>query len=990
MSDQQTRLLSSAKRSLLVWRHDRVISYPEEEIDFRVDPFAAALEAGVSVGTAARQWAGEHATEVLLGILQGRFRGILESFINSYDRGLDGRPLPVDHSYPKDGLGLSEISGLLVALRENGVTDLGQLQSVVINVASAPSLSECDVAALLAHFYEQFPRLVDVVWKNPPRIPLRVPLPPELDDSNYLRQDARVRRPVIELKQYLRDNLHWAFDFCILHGSFATEDYVEGMSDCDTFGIVKDGVCRSVDQLLRLRAEMKLVWGFLYQLDPLQHHGIMLASSQDTHFYPETLFPPVIFEKALTIFGSGDFSPRLRDSSWERFHIVAQVRQSARALATMDPQQIQSVFFWKWQISLVALLPALFLQKDGAFREKGSSFMPFREALPPEDRWALEISTCYRMRNTLGALIPTEMRAKRTQDPEKYHREIRKIMPPPAVHDELSLSFSHHACWMTERLAVATLGKSHSLPPEKHPLEAVAKTLRWADEPQAHSLREYQELLISLDKKLKDTGTRRISFGSIAHPGISDLDSILEVVDPNPEMLNRLPQEMRQMSPTASYLFYHPPSMIIRPEDRAQLGRFYPIFDYEVPAGNADCGRVVLDESELAQDHLAAMIEVSCCYFFHQALQALEEGKIFARQVLMSLNGLAYSLRIVRANGGSTDEFDGFISEVRALRDNWFQQAPLERSKHLGELLMKGFAVQLGVLEGLQKAWSRLCPPPNWFSEMPQGSVVGVLFNEVYFVTSWTQEFALRETLLARRSTKEKILCFPAEFALLFSAYTKTQGIMRDFLSTRYVGHPALDDESTQLPERLRGRLDLINGHLAFLRDQGLTWGGVPHFSLDLQNLSWGDKGWIDRFDGLFRLGKPFTPRISVEAQNEAKALLQELQNRVNQGKLHEAVPLAEKLILLEPNSAQGHYLLAFSLQSSPDRAEEALIEFDRAASLGFDPFWTSYGQANLLFSIGRYLESAERLIQAERLDPQHQGAKTLRRWIKEKQTPAN
>ena len=93
------------------------------------------------------------------------------------------------------------------------------------------------------------------------------------------------------MTEYFSKNVSWAFRSLYLHGSLSTMDYVKGVSDFDTFGILRKEVVCSSESLLKIRKDIQKIWSFLYKIDPLQHHGINLISEQDMNFYPQHFFP---------------------------------------------------------------------------------------------------------------------------------------------------------------------------------------------------------------------------------------------------------------------------------------------------------------------------------------------------------------------------------------------------------------------------------------------------------------------------------------------------------------------------------------------------------------------------------------------------------------------------------------------------------------------------------------------------------------------------
>jgi len=90
------------------------------------------------------------------------------------------------------------------------------------------------------------------------------------------------------------------------------------------------------------------------------------------------------------------------------------------------------------------------------------------------------------------------------------------------------------------------------------------------------------------------------------------------------------------------------------------------------------------------------------------------------------------------------------------------------------------------------------------------------------------------------------------------------------------------------------------------------------------------------------------TPRPVSSAE---VADLKKCQDLVSSGKYAQALPLCEAAVKKYPKNAEAKYLLAYSLQRTNKRLDEAVRLYDQSEALGFDKFWISYNRGLLYLS---------------------------------------
>ena len=81
------------------------------------------------------------------------------------------------------------------------------------------------------------------------------------------------------------------FEFLIIHGSYANQDFVNDWSDLDTFSVINDECLMNYKNLLELRFVLKKFYKMILKFSPMQHHGLILFSKADLLNYNVNLLP---------------------------------------------------------------------------------------------------------------------------------------------------------------------------------------------------------------------------------------------------------------------------------------------------------------------------------------------------------------------------------------------------------------------------------------------------------------------------------------------------------------------------------------------------------------------------------------------------------------------------------------------------------------------------------------------------------------------------
>ena len=168
-----------------------------------------------------------------------------------------------------------------------------------------------------------------------------------------------------------------------VHGSFGSHEQVQGVSDIDLLLILNEAALVSVERLVQLQTIIHRCRYFLYENDPLQHHGIFILLDIDLDYYPQHFFPTQLFKHGYALMGSGFFDFRIRDDAAERQAIFD---ATLDYLIATNPMKIDSLYHKKIYLSVVQLLPIAYLQKQGIFMYKKYSFDTFYTYFPAFER----------------------------------------------------------------------------------------------------------------------------------------------------------------------------------------------------------------------------------------------------------------------------------------------------------------------------------------------------------------------------------------------------------------------------------------------------------------------------------------------------------------------------------------------------------------------------------------------------------------------------
>ena len=168
----------------------------------------------------------------------------------------------------------------------------------------------------------------------------------------------------------------------LVQGSVATGEQID-YSDLDLWLVVSRQALSQANRLQGLAELFFRIQRLLSDFDPLQHHGVMLATQIDLPSYPESYLPLDALAKARFLAPERGAAlavcprPSTLESGLAFFNLLALFRQSIE-----KQMEYREAFGVKSIMSHIMLLPAFFEGAQGRPCFKGDSFTQVEECVP--------------------------------------------------------------------------------------------------------------------------------------------------------------------------------------------------------------------------------------------------------------------------------------------------------------------------------------------------------------------------------------------------------------------------------------------------------------------------------------------------------------------------------------------------------------------------------------------------------------------------------
>ncbi len=232
----------------------------------------------------------------------------------------------------------------------------------------------------------------------------------------------------------------------LIHGSFATKDFLENWSDLDTLVILDDKIFGGSDNIKSAHNIFRKIALLFYKIDPLAHHEFTFMTGFDLDYYSSSLFPPVIYDYSLLISGKKELKISIHPDDYEKIHRMAEFVNYFRNKILLSKFSANK-YFWKNDLAFIMMWPSFMLQAENLYLYKKYSFEKAKEKFPSINFSVVDGATsimknwkrfnllrCYP--NVLINLLPYGINEKliylfrhlaRSQSPEQSNDQIKAI-----------------------------------------------------------------------------------------------------------------------------------------------------------------------------------------------------------------------------------------------------------------------------------------------------------------------------------------------------------------------------------------------------------------------------------------------------------------------------------------------------------------------------------------------------------------------------------
>lgn len=207
----------------------------------------------------------------------------------------------------------------------------------------------------------------------------------------------RKYKPVHNLHLLLKNAGKNLFVRAIVHGSIATLDDVSGFSDMDLAFIVSASTLKDPEKLIHLRKLADEILMLTYTFDPFMHHGPYYLSEIDLAWYPEAMFPPMLFVYGIDLLDNSQKLEILTRPSDDVTDQQLDMFERFFESWTSNSFVLKDSYNLEWVLGSAMLLPALYLQRrTGEFHYKRDTFPLAEKDFSPEEWEPIRTATALR------------------------------------------------------------------------------------------------------------------------------------------------------------------------------------------------------------------------------------------------------------------------------------------------------------------------------------------------------------------------------------------------------------------------------------------------------------------------------------------------------------------------------------------------------------------------------------------------------------------
>ncbi|MBU1036488.1 hypothetical protein KKF32_00450 [Patescibacteria group bacterium] len=184
-------------------------------------------------------------------------------------------------------------------------------------------------------------------------------------------------KTLIALLKFIRKDLAPHLSYFFIHGSLATQDYIEGFSDLDTYLFIKKNICVNPKLLKEFKQKLQQGQKYLKEIDSNSHHNFLCCNEINLKYYCNAYMPISVFRNAKILFGPAKIVFHLRDSRDEYKENFLRFVKILSDKKRFNNKNID-IFTFKYFVAVLLLMPTLYLQAKGHIVYKKYSFDLFQ------------------------------------------------------------------------------------------------------------------------------------------------------------------------------------------------------------------------------------------------------------------------------------------------------------------------------------------------------------------------------------------------------------------------------------------------------------------------------------------------------------------------------------------------------------------------------------------------------------------------------------
>jgi len=193
------------------------------------------------------------------------------------------------------------------------------------------------------------------------------------------------------------------FDSFFLHGSTSDFAAIDGWSDFDSIAVINDNVFHNFEKSLSICKKLDVL---MRKTDEYQHHGIHFVHRCELQNWPQLYLPTNLFEDFICLLETNDIQfteVNSIEQELARFKGIARTFEDAAQSGILkhhakdgiyleeNYKNVHTMYQMKYLLSVVMLLPSLWLNLNGINCRKSDSFEIIKEYFSVDE---LELISC--------------------------------------------------------------------------------------------------------------------------------------------------------------------------------------------------------------------------------------------------------------------------------------------------------------------------------------------------------------------------------------------------------------------------------------------------------------------------------------------------------------------------------------------------------------------------------------------------------------------